>query len=256
MIKVRHHLVGRLHVNEYLFARTVFKPDVFKIATYRHYLGSSKPFMREHVSYTLETDLSRDEEVIFKSFNADARTKIRRTGRLNFLLGINDVPEEEYIEFFNSFARVKRLAIESKKRLSEYKKENIIFTSARDRLTSELLVVHVYVVDGERARLLHSASQIHDMEDGEKRKLVGLFNRRLHWEEMLYFKKLGYSIYDWGGYSRKHDNKVLMGINDFKKSFGGIEREVINYHSYLYEVIVFLAKIKRKVLLAWYDFRR
>jgi hypothetical protein len=247
MIQAKKYLISGFYFKEYWFVEKIFKPDILKIATYRNYLGSSHRWMFKHISYTLENDLSRSEEEILKSFKPNTRNEIRKTEKLNHIFGINKITMEEYIEFFNSFAKVKRLPLENKKRLNSYDKENIIFTSAHDLLTFELLVVHVYLADGERARLLHSASQIHNMEDDKKRKKVGYFNRRLHWEDMLYFKNLGYSVYDWGGYSHKYDDKVSIGINNFKKSFGGVEREVINYNSCLYDFILFLAKIARKL---------
>jgi hypothetical protein len=246
MIQVKKRIKG-IWMNEYWFAKNIFKLDVFKIVAYRNYLGRAHPLMCKHVSYTLETDLSRNEEDLFNSFKSNAKNKIRKTETLNFRWGVDDISIDEYIAFFNAFARTKGFSPENKSRLNSYNKENILFITARDGLTSELLVVHVYLVDGERARSLHSVSQIHDMKDDEKRKRVGFFNKRLHWEGMKYFKNLGYSIYDWGGFSHKYDDKVLMGINEFKKSFGGIEREVVNYNSVLRELVEIVSRIKRKL---------
>jgi lipid II:glycine glycyltransferase (peptidoglycan interpeptide bridge formation enzyme) len=85
------------------------------------------------------------------------------------------------------------------------------------------------------------------MKEEEERRLVGYFNKRLHWEDMKYFKNLGYSVYDWGGFSHKQDDKVLMGINAFKKSFGGVEREVVTYGSILQVIVEIVSRIKKKL---------
>jgi hypothetical protein len=239
MIKVVTRNRG-IPVYEYRFAKTAFKTDIFKIATYINYIGSNRPrWMFKHVGHTLDTDLLKNVMGggIFDSFKPNLRNEIRKSKKMDFTCGVNDLSMDDFATFYNHFARAKGFPPYAKERLTKYKPENVMITSARAPSTRELLVVHVYLVDGERASLLHSVSRIHDMEDDEKRKLVGIFNKRLHWEDILHFKSLGYSVYDWGGVSHKYDNKVLMGINAFKRAFGGIERELLVYNTILRETI-------------------
>jgi hypothetical protein len=98
-------------------------------AIYYNYFGEKWPrLMCRRLSYTLETNLLNDEDEMFKSFKSNLRNEIRKTESLRFKHGVNNVSIEEYIDFFNSFARTKGLPVENKKRLSSYKKENIFFT--------------------------------------------------------------------------------------------------------------------------------
>jgi predicted deacetylase len=247
MIKVKKNIKG-LPVSEYWFANRIEKSDLLKIASYRNYSGIKPQFMFQHISYTLETDLQLDWEVIFNSFKSNVRNEIRKAEKLNFSFQINALNIPEFILFYNSFAKSKRFEPLAERRLAQYNSNSLLFLSAHDKVHSELLVVHVYLIDGERARLLHSVSQIHSMEDDEKIKRTGYFNKKLHWEAILYFKSQSYSIYDWGGFSKNKKNTSLMGINAFKKSFGGVEKKVINYNSILFEIIFLLSHIKRRTM--------
>ena len=52
--------------------------------------------------------------------------------------------------------------------------------------------------------------------------IIGRANKRLHWEDWMYFKKLGISTYDWGGvFAYNSDN----GIDKFKEAFGGVPHD-------------------------------
>ena len=55
--------------------------------------------------------------------------------------------------------------------------------------------------------------------------LVGRANRLLHMNDILSFKELGYSTYDWGGCS--DENEDLRKIANFKRGFG--RRSVLVY---------------------------
>ena len=80
----------------------------------------------------------------------------------------------------------------------------------------EMLVFHSYICDATDARLLHSASCFR--EESADQSMIGRANKRLHWEDILYFKKKGLLRYDWGGIS-DFDNP--NGIDEFKLKFGG-----------------------------------
>ena len=88
---------------------------------------------------------------------------------------------------------------------------------------SEMLVFHSYICDDKDARLLHSASCFR--EESADQSMIGRANKRLHWEDILYFKKKGLTRYDWGGIS-DFDNP--NGIDEFKLKFGG---EKITYYN-------------------------
>lgn len=77
---------------------------------------------------------------------------------------------------------------------------------------------HGYVTGDGIARLLYSVSVFRGCEDNALRNAIGRANRLLHYEDMLRFKELGYTVYDWGGYAT---DPALENINSFKAGFGG-----------------------------------
>jgi lipid II:glycine glycyltransferase (peptidoglycan interpeptide bridge formation enzyme) len=91
------------------------------------------------------------------------------------------------------------------------------------------MVFHTYIIAGNRARLAQSVSLFRMSDDGSFRNLTGRANRLLHWEDMLYFKRLGYSIYDFGGVNPDTANEETNAITRFKECFGG--RRVVEYNS-------------------------
>ena len=87
----------------------------------------------------------------------------------------------------------------------------------------EPIVFHSYVDCGKSVRLWHSCSNFRS--ERELANLIGRANKRLHWEDWLYFKGNGYSIYDWGGV---FDFNSENGIDQFKQSFGGEQCDYYN----------------------------
>ncbi len=85
------------------------------------------------------------------------------------------------------------------------------------------------ICDREEARLLHSASCFR--EESADQSLIGRANKRLHWEDIKYFKQKGLLRYDWGGIS---DFENPNGIDEFKLKFGG---EKITYTIFLQEIL-------------------
>lgn len=235
MIKVEKKIKG-VKLNEFWFLKKPKLSEVFRVTSYRNYLGIKPKFMFKDISYTIEIDLLQSEEEVFSAFKSNFRNEIRKAEKFNFNFKLNDLSYTEFVKFYNTFASVKKISTLSLSDIKKYNSKNLIFLSAYNE-EGELLIVHSYLINGDYARLLHSASQIHGLEDKEKRKLIGFFNKRLHWMAILYFKNNSYKVYDWGGYARNTENRSLQGINAFKMSFGGKEKKVINYNSFLFQVI-------------------
>lgn len=94
---------------------------------------------------------------------------------------------------------------------------NMLTVSVCNTVEGKECVYHAYITGEGRARLLHSISLYRDANNSEERNAIGRANRLLHFEDMVWFKGHGYSMYDWGGYSAGK----LRGIDEFKASFGG-----------------------------------
>ncbi len=88
------------------------------------------------------------------------------------------------------------------------------------------IVFHTYILDGEQVRLLHSVSEFRN--ERADANLIGRGNKRLHLEDMYYYKELGVVQYDWGGISNLEQPN---GIDQFKMRFGG---KHATYYNVLY----------------------
>jgi lipid II:glycine glycyltransferase (peptidoglycan interpeptide bridge formation enzyme) len=105
---------------------------------------------------------------------------------------------------------------------------------------NQILVYHSYLYDSsiKRVRCMHSVSRIHDENTTQEEKaLTSRANRLLHYEDMLYFREQGCITYDFGGYAYNSADKGLLGINNFKDTFGGVLVEESIYIPYIIYII-------------------
>lgn len=186
---------------------------------------------------TLINDLLESEEEIKRHFSKSCKYKINRASREDVTMNVyssKEITEEqidEFIDFFGEFWRTKDRQLENRDELKEelmvYKEKQALFLGAA-KVNGDKAVYHVHVGDGYQVRLLHSASLYRQQDelDSNLKNLIGMANRALHYEEMKYFKELGYGIYDWGGAGRAED---VLAITEFKESFGGQE---VTYHNF------------------------
>ena len=98
----------------------------------------------------------------------------------------------------------------------------------------ECLVMHANIIDQDlkRVHMFRSASHFRTVSDERKRGLIGRMNRFLHFEDMIYAKKMNMLKYDFGGYAINTDDKELLDINKFKDGFGGKLKRESNYLPY------------------------
>ncbi len=175
---------------------------------------------------TLVSDLAKTQEEILEKFSKNCRYEIRRAAKeeieVTVLAGKLLTRKEiaEFCNFFTEFWASKGVEYTDAKKLEEEiaayaAKDGFVLTSAS--IHGKKLVYHTYIVDGERARLYHSAS-LYRQDTEMPHGLTGMVNRHLHKEDMLYFKNEGKTFYDWGGAGR---NKEVANITKFKESFGG-----------------------------------
>jgi hypothetical protein len=91
-------------------------------------------------------------------------------------------------------------------------------------LCGEPVVYHALIDGKDRVICWHSCSKCRC--ESEQSILVGRANKRLHWEDLLYFKERGCQTYDWGGvFAFDSEN----GIDRFKMLFGGTPHDY--YHT-------------------------
>lgn len=180
--------------------------------------------------FTLITDLTESEETIKSHFAKNCKYKVNRAYRedVKFVMNASeDITNEdidEYILFFSEFWKSKDSSLENPNALIEEMRsyrDTGGLTITKAYVEGELAIYHTYVNDDKCARLFHSASlyRLTSDEDGSKKNIIGMANRALHYEDMLFFKNKGLIEYDWGGAGKGEE---VASITEFKESFGGM----------------------------------
>jgi len=201
------------------------KCDLDGIILYR---GAKKPIgkvLRE--VRTLITDLTLSEEEIVAKCQKDCRYQIRRAARegitAEFKTGqeITERDITDFCDFFMEFWKSKGIEEETygkyKEEIETYTKEGVFaITSAWQG--GRVLVYHTYIVGDTFVRSYQSASQFRG--EGVNARTVSIANRYLHKADMMYFKEMGKTVYDWGGAGLREE---VRNITEFKESFGGEE---------------------------------
>ena len=174
-------------------------------------------------SLTLVNDLTHDEDEMMAALGNTNRYKIKRAeskDRLQLRFFPEPGPQlDAFGAFYDEFARQKGLpcAYHAGLRAAAGAGQLVLTSAARD---GDTLVWHAYIVHGERVALLHSASHFRKAQNGES-ALVARANRWLHWRDMLRFREIGFTVYDWGGLFEDETDAGRAGINNFKREFGG-----------------------------------
>jgi hypothetical protein len=214
--------------------------------------------------YTLITDLSKTREELFSLIHKNTRYEINRAkDRDNIECftfmeqpdqheGSNQHEENkhkllQYVEFFNVFAASKRRTRIYASEFEEFSRCGVLCIRCAVK-DSQPLVMHAYIVSDGIARLYQSASHFRNREEQESRNLTGRANRLLHWDDMIYFKDRGFSLYDYGGVYAGHTDREKLAIAQFKLAFGGFKRQEYMYivpYSLPGYVSVFLHAIHR-----------
>jgi hypothetical protein len=178
---------------------------------------------------TLITDLSAEEDVLWKGIKKNYRNEIRRSENdksvvTEIIDSNDDVPSDLmdiFEESYNLMYQYKGIdVILNKNQLVAYMEERAISFSVA-YIDSEPMVFHVYITDGHTARLLYSVSRFRDHSDVSAK--IAMANKRLHWTEMRHYRAKGVSTLDWGGYVDEE-----QPISAFKKRFGGEVKDT--YH--------------------------
>lgn len=239
MIVIKKHKKG-LKATQKWFSSKVNTLDFFLITAHRQVDFETKAsflFIKK-IFYTLHSDLTLDDEKIFKKFNSTIRNEIRRSEREGCVFNSSET-KVNFIQLYNDFAEQRGIAGLSIGKLTELG-DNLVLTSTC--IGGVLTAVHSYFVDYDlkKVRLLHSGTQ--RFSENLDRNLIARSNKFLHYMDMLKFNQEGFLVYDWGGIALDTQDKGLQGINKFKESFGGELIKQKDLYSPLYYLILKLFK--------------
>jgi lipid II:glycine glycyltransferase (peptidoglycan interpeptide bridge formation enzyme) len=205
--------------------------DAFRLTVYYQADPDKKPFgFISKPFHTIENDLTLPSEEIFANFTSTVRNEVRRSEREGVRFEfMHDL--REFHRFHNSFAAAKK-TYRADLQLIEAYRDHLVVTCAKHEQT--ILAAHAYLYDaeGKKVRLLFSSSV--RLTANMNMNFIGRANKFLHFKDMLHFKDLGCTIYDFGGIAVGTQDKQRRGINDFKQSFGGKIVASAEYQSWLY----------------------
>ena len=166
--------------------------------------------------HTLVSNLSHQESTLYSSIHSTFRYDISKGEKLNPDYAILNLDDNHqlltYWRSYNGFARSRNLLLLPKWRLHALANSGgLVVTIIKQ--DNRVVSLHAYIQDGVRARLLTSHTEPSPLTPSQ----LGYYNKYHHWKDILYFKKLNFAWYDWGGVSENQ----LDGRAYFKKSFGG-----------------------------------
>jgi lipid II:glycine glycyltransferase (peptidoglycan interpeptide bridge formation enzyme) len=227
-------------VNETWFDLNYSVKNIFSFRSYSFIdkkLNSFLSFFKENKS-TIIIDLENNPDVIKNSFNGNLRRDIKNAELHNIKCIFMD-NKDIFIQFFNEFAKLKNI-YEPKKNTIDAFGENFLTSFAI--VDDKILVAHSYVIDKQKgiAFLFQSASK--RLDSNFDKTIISRANKLLTYHDIMHFKNVGFKKYDFGGYVENTKNKSLIGINQFKLSFGG---EVKRYYIYYTPILFLLIKASR-----------
>jgi len=181
------------------------------------------PGARTSPLLSLQTDLASSREEIISQFERTCASQVKRADKKDGLRSeftLDPVASlDEFCEFYDDFAGQQSIWLADRKWLRSAAEGGHLALNSVWR-GDELLVWHAYLIAGEVARVEYSGS-CHRERDADFRSQVARANRWLHLQSMMEFKKLGFAQYDWGGLFEDESKPERVGINRFKRGFGG-----------------------------------
>jgi hypothetical protein len=176
--------------------------------------------------YTILIDLTREPEALFASMKKGCQYKIRRAAARDDLTyecgnAARSRLLARFCDIYDEFTPRKRLPPLDRAWLALMAETGSLHVSRVSSASGEELVWHTHYRSNGRATLLHSASLMPTTVDAAARNHLGRANRFHHWQDMLWFKREGASLYDLGGWYQGDSDKRRLGINRFKEDFGG-----------------------------------
>lgn len=202
------------------------EPEEVNNADILYYLHSTNPVKECECNefYSIILDLTKDHDQLWESISKNTRYKIRRTEKEQYIYDwdTNNLDIfKEFADFYEQFAFQKGLPKLQRSQLINLMNTGNLDISWIKSQSGERLVWHIYYRTKIRSFLLYSASMFRSSTDTSYRNMIGRVNRYHHWQDIVRFKNLGISVYDFGGWYAGNTDQEKLGINKFKEEFGG-----------------------------------
>jgi lipid II:glycine glycyltransferase (peptidoglycan interpeptide bridge formation enzyme) len=188
------------------------------------------------VTYLINLKLS--PQALLDGYSKKLRQNIKRAKKAGIIIERDQNPAA-VILLFSPTAQEKKLNSISEANFRS--KVNFLITRAIHPKHG-VLAAHAYQLDlpTQKVQGLYNASAFRQFpDDRDLQYLCGQANSLLYHEDFLYFRKLSYKTYDFGGYGGN-----ASGVDYFKDRFGGTVTTQYNYYPIWYFLV-------RKIRQAW-----
>jgi hypothetical protein len=124
-------------------------------------------------------------------------------------------------QMWNEFARAQNTPLFERDWLDRMREAGRLDLTAAKNPQGQVLAYHLVFLTPARARQILAISPHRAVPDVAWRGAVSRANCFIHWQNFLAFKTQGIPCFDFGGWYTGSSNIQFLGINRFKKSFGG-----------------------------------
>jgi hypothetical protein len=127
----------------------------------------------------------------------------------------------EVERLWNEYATATNSPLFERQWMDEFSKSGCLDMSAAKDPAGNLLAYHLVLLTPQRARQLIAISPHRPVPDVAWRNTVSRANCFIHWKNFLSFREQGIPWFDFGGWYTGTTNIQFLGMNQFKKGFGG-----------------------------------
>ena len=186
-------------------------------------------------------NLRQDIDLIYQNFTKNIKNESNKCAKYDepffeFVDKLDKTMIDDYANKYANFAEdkdcdaIRNVVDEVHKGHLNFASKNCLLISkaGSKKIANEYLVFHSYLLDknSKIVRLMTSISNFRHI-DSEQKKIIGRLNRFLHFEDIKYFKKQGYDIYDFGGVNLIQKEGDGKNIADFKLGFS---KKILKYY--------------------------
>lgn len=183
--------------------------------------------------HTVLLDMRPNEEEIFNGFRSTVRQNIRKAEKLGMVADFNQ-DLVGFLTFYNDFAKSKGIYPIPESFATELKQN---FKVCWVRFEGEIMSAGLSLYDENLGIAYDFLAGSRRLDERFDRNIVGLAGKLMKKEEIIHFKRMGIQTYDFGGYAWETKDKSLMGINEYKLSFGGEVALLSNFKTLPYYIL-------------------
>jgi hypothetical protein len=164
---------------------------------------------------------------------ADTRRQIRQSEKKDAFLYCHSEEHDpallhEVLSLHDKFTALKGLPKTNRARLWALWQARLLDISLTREPQGNPLVWQICYRDSRRVRGLYTGSFFRTMSDPSQTHLVGRAHRYGRWKDIIRLKDAGLETYDFGGWYMGVGDPDKVGINAFKKRFGGTIEKSFN----------------------------